>query len=882
MLKHQRFIPTALISVAMAWGLNIETRPLSAGNPSLFSISKAAAQSQYKVDAVRLVTQAFQADNPKARLTPLQTALKLYRSQGDLKGEQRVLLVIGQTYYQLNNLSQAQSYLEQAIAVGRNVRPSMPQPSLQDIYQALGHVYLQQGETHKAIATFKKSYNREALQYPALYPSKRRELKRIALAHMDRVTAEILHAQGYETHIFVDPDARLASLQTALKLYQHSQHYSGETNTLLDIGWTYESLGQLDQAIAYLDQGIKVGEKNSYQLDDRTKIQVESAYGSLGSYAIRQGKPQDALPAFERMLTLAKSKEGWAYSSALANLGLAHIALEDHDKALQYLQQANRLQNTSPELLPLLGLAYFKVGDLQAAEKTLRQLIKPQNSNNAGYVSPSTLKPNKNRKSNTPAQIQEQITNLDQYRLRGTETYDVDTCGLLQKIYADQGKELVSLEFAEYCRGRALAQRLAGNENSEIATSFAQVESLDLSDIQKVAQKQQATIVQYSLITEDVLSISDANSSELLMWVIPPKGKITFRKVSLLNERESFRNLVAKARQSMGVRGRAAIVAKRQSGSSSTGNSALKQLHRLLIEPIAEALPQDPNAHVIFIPQGPLFSIPFPALTNASGQFLVDRHTILTAPSIHSLQFTRRRYQQVKKLNQKQVLVVGNPTMPLVVGNPTMPQYAEEPLQPKQTLPALPGSETEAQQVAALYKTKALIGSQATEAAITPQLSQARIIHLATHGLLDPPQKLFGRLWLSDFDNPSQLKTPGAIALAPGGGQDGLLTSDEIYRLKLNAELVVLSACDTGQGAVLGDGVVGLSRSLLVAGAPSILVSLWKVSDQATADLMIDFYQQLQSTSDKAQALRQAMLKTRQKYPDPADWAAFTLIGESG
>jgi CHAT domain-containing protein len=92
---------------------------------------------------------------------------------------------------------------------------------------------------------------------------------------------------------------------------------------------------------------------------------------------------------------------------------------------------------------------------------------------------------------------------------------------------------------------------------------------------------------------------------------------------------------------------------------------------------------------------------------------------------------------------------------------------------------------------------------------------------------------------------------------------------------------VVLSACDTGRGEITGDGVVGLSRSFVAAGAPSVLVSLWAVDDSSTSELMGEFYRQLQSQPNKAQALRQAMLKIRRQKTNPFYWAAFTLIGEA-
>ena len=95
-----------------------------------------------------------------------------------------------------------------------------------------------------------------------------------------------------------------------------------------------------------------------------------------------------------------------------------------------------------------------------------------------------------------------------------------------------------------------------------------------------------------------------------------------------------------------------------------------------------------------------------------------------------------------------------------------------------------------------------------------------------------------------------------------------------------DSTFLVLSACNTGLGNITGDGVIGLSRSFMKAGVPSIVVSLWKVPDEATAKLMTDFYQN-QKTTNKAQALRNAMLATKEQYPQPGQWAAFTLMGEA-
>ncbi len=259
------------------------------------------------------------------------------------------------------------------------------------------------------------------------------------------------------------------------------------------------------------------------------------------------------------------------------------------------------------------------------------------------------------------------------------------------------------------------------------------------------------------------------------------------------------------------------------------------------------------------MPQNTLFLVPFAALQDKSDRYLIQQHTISIAPAIQVLGLTHQQRQTLQPATN--VLVAGNPIMPQV----TVPG-ADAPL----VLPDLPGAKDEAIAVAKSLNTTALIGKQATKHAIVQQMQTARIIHLATHGLLD------------DFKG---LGVPGAIALAPdGNGQpnDGLLTSDDILGMKLKAELVVLSACNTGRGKLTGDGVIGLSRSLISAGTPSVMVSLWSVPDAPTAALMTDFYQSWQTTHlDKAQALRQAMLNTMKSHPDPRDWAAFTLIGEA-
>jgi CHAT domain-containing protein len=284
---------------------------------------------------------------------------------------------------------------------------------------------------------------------------------------------------------------------------------------------------------------------------------------------------------------------------------------------------------------------------------------------------------------------------------------------------------------------------------------------------------------------------------------------------------------------------------------------------QLLITPIVDLLPQTLGARVIFIPHRSLFLVPFAALPVPGGKRLIEQYTISEAPSLQVLALQAQQKQSAS-FKPRRPLIVGNPTMPSLP-----PRLGESPIQ----LAALPGAGVEAQKIAQLLHTTALTGEGALESVVVKQMPQADFIHFATHGLIDELNYL-------------DMVVPGAIALAPERpyqadikAPDGLLTANEILDLKLQADLVVLSACNTGKGKITGDGVIGLSRALMTAGVPTVVVSLWSVPDAPTADLMVAFYEALQHNPDKATALRQAMLKTMQIYDDPTDWAAFVMMG---
>jgi len=186
----------------------------------------------------------------------------------------------------------------------------------------------------------------------------------------------------------------------------------------------------------------------------------------------------------------------------------------------------------------------------------------------------------------------------------------------------------------------------------------------------------------------------------------------------------------------------------------------------------------------------------------------------------------------------------------------------------------LPGTEKEVTEVARLYGGSALTGAAATEARVRQAVESADVVHLATHGYLHPTRAM----------------SSGVLLAAPGGPagdgthDDGALQAWEIYsQLRLRAELVVLSGCETGRGqSVRGEGLIGLTRALQYAGARSVVASQWKVDDESTRALMTAMHRNLRRGLAKDEALRQAMVALRRdrRTAHPYDWAPFRLLGD--
>lgn len=449
-----------------------------------------------------------------------------------------------------------------------------------------------------------------------------------------------------------------------------------------------------------------------------------------------------------------------------------------------------------------------------------------------------------------PAILQENCLSKVAEEPTATSTFDFANFSspdkLLQLALVEDNKIEEALVVADSVRAKQLNQALH-KQNSKPSVPFS------IQAIKEVATQHQLTFVEYSLHSGSKLGFGKPGEQEIYIWVVQPTGKIIFRKVQ--TDHLKISQLIDNFEESLGNRSIIAIKPKNPKNQTTNLTNSLTELEQILIQPIADFLPTNPEDKVIFVADNGQ-DIPFQALINQAGQSLIERHTVSRSPSIETMSLLKRA-----RISPNQA----QPGEALVVGNPIMPKVALEEGDPLTPLPALPGSEQEAIEVAKILQTTPITGAGATKNVLLQQMPRASIIHIASHG----------------FSSKSLTRIPGVLALTPTRDDQGLLTGDEIFKLNLNAQLAVLSACDTGFGFGLEEGVSGLPLSFITAGVPSVVVSQWSVPDAPTAELMVEFYRNWQDRKlDKAQALRQAMLTIKQIHPNPKNWAGFMLTGD--
>jgi CHAT domain-containing protein len=300
---------------------------------------------------------------------------------------------------------------------------------------------------------------------------------------------------------------------------------------------------------------------------------------------------------------------------------------------------------------------------------------------------------------------------------------------------------------------------------------------------------------------------------------------------------------------------------ERQIGNRDPGwTSSASSLYAILLSPIEHSLRN--HKLISVVPDGVLWRVPFPLLRH-DGRDLVERAAVFYAPSLSMLQLEPRRATASSRRGE--ILAFGNPT----VGGQTRERVRA--LTRDAEFGELPSAEAEVQAIASLFDTaqsRVYVREAARESVFKREGSRFRILHFATHGILDDRSPMYSAI---------------VLAASPNEADDGLLEAREIVGLHIESDLAVLASCDTARGRFgAGEGVIGMSWAFLVAGCPTTVVSQWQIHSRATEEMMIAFYRRLRAGDAPAEAMRQAQLSLRanRRYKDPFYWASFIVVGE--
>jgi CHAT domain-containing protein len=613
--------------------------------------------------------------------------------------------------------------------------------------------------------------------------------------------------------------------QQSLALCRATKNRDGEANALLSLGRAAYEQGRDREAVTFHEQAARIFQ----EIGDRTG-EVSTLFGSARAL----NRLKDFTGARERLSKVAADVESMRSESASLDLRTGYFATKQHYYDL-YIDVLMSLHEQAP------GQGW----DAKALEMHERRRAR-------GLL--DSLASTEIRRGAAPElaareqDLQSRINALAYAAQQGGQTREAETQQRDLLLALDQ----VRTEIAEH------ASR---------SVTLTPAEPLSLSRIQQEVLDPESLLLVYSL-----------GSERSFVWCIPHEGPMVSRV------------LIWKGKQIEGTAQLAHRALSRR-GRTHADGQWLSTLSRMLLEPIQDQLG---TVRLIIVTEGALEMIPFAALPDPRTEGnetkpLIARHEIVHLPSASALALLREKTRN-RSLAPRRVAVVASPvfspddprltgTAHSAAGEATrLPEDVERSVRDLGIdFTPLPATEREAAIVRELIPDRSLrweaLGFQANrEMVMSGELRRYRVLHFATHGLLHPSSPELSGLVLSLYDEKGNPR------------KDGFLRSYEIAAMDLPAELVVLSACQTGAGKeVRGEGPMTLTRSFMEAGARRVVSSLWNVSDSGTAELMRRFYQALVLYGLRpAQALRcsQLSMLDNERLNDPYYWAPFIFQGD--
>ncbi|HLJ49748.1 MAG TPA: CHAT domain-containing tetratricopeptide repeat protein [Bryobacteraceae bacterium] len=782
--------------------------------------------------------------NLQPALESLNAALPIIREIGDKNMEQVTLNNIGLVQSRLGNQRLAIETEQQALRLAQETGDRTEEAV---VLNNLGLAYHELGEEQHAIEQFEK-----ALQI-------QHETGNLANEGAAWSNLGAIHyTQG-------DLQESLDAFERALELRKNGGDRRGQANTMGKIAVVRHALGQDEEALAAFEAALQMDREVGDHLEEST------ATMNKGNVYMAQGRYPLAVAAFDEGMHI---QEKWGKSKDWGNeMSFKAVALtamgkyeEAHNTFSVALAAQRSIGNRRGESESLARLAALEIveghpveGASHAAESAqIAETIGEKRTRAEAMYQLSRCEEARGRSSEALNAINESLRVAEGVR-EGVSDYDLrasyfsrvrDRYDLKVKLLVETGDIAAAFETAEMSRARSLYDLLRNRLSPGQAPETGRVPLAELE-----SQLDSHTVaIEYSLG-------SDASYA----FVIKSDGVSATR----LEDRS---HIEAAARR---------LYAKWSTHQDSPADSSA--LSRMVLAPIRNAIGKD---RVVVVPDGALAYIPFDALFLAPERRLIEDHDVVTVVSLSSLKLIRDRIRN-RTPAAKLVAVFADPVFnrndPRVESGGQRTPVANRNVELERSasdvgltnLDRLVSTRREAAAIAALAPEKLRWESLDFNAALTavrdPRLSDYRIIHFATHGLMNSRDPHLSGLVFSLVDRKGQPQT-------------GFLRADEVSNLKLGADLVVLSACQTALGKELrGEGLLGLSRGFMYAGAPRVIASLWRVADAATAKLMSTFYEALLSDRvPAAEALRRAKLRLMRDslHSSPYYWAAFTLQGD--
>ncbi len=782
-----------------------------------------------------------------------EQTVALAREAGNRKALARALNNIATVLRDLGRYEDSLNYYHQVVALGRELNDL---PGLWTAYRNIGHLYAQMGDTDRAEAPLQ-----ESLRIAPQLPANSKIAQEASLLSLGVLEALREHYQA------------------ALNYYERSRSTKPENplfmaELLTNMASAHEKLGESQKSVELLQQALKIQESTGTGINGATLSDLGYSQESLGQL-------NQALASQERALALVRHFGGnpeweWQFESRIAHV---ERALGRNAEALRHYQDS------------INGLELLRAGALNTEFGRASLLARSR----AVYAETADLLYDMHREAQA-LEIAEHgrarafLDILAQSKIgladELTPQQRAREEALLARISAIQ-KELWKENLPPKEEQRRKTELAAAEDDLEAFhlevrranpryASVGYPEPMSTSRIQNDLLDPQTMLVEF-LLGEKRSLVWAVSKDRLAVAVLPPRKEIEEQVLA-------YRKLLAEKASALTLH--QSLPQLEQRG---------RKLYAMLLQPLESSLAS--SRRLIVVPDGALGYLPFETLVArtrrsaradaARPEYLLERFAIVYAPSASALaaiHAPRREPPQPPKA----LLAFGDPIVASPSSSAALPagdavrsaaagpaaalkdEYAERGF----AVTRLPYTRAEVLAIARLFpalQRRIYLGEQAREETVkTEKLEDYRFIHFASHGFIDEnvPARS-GILFSQD----------------PHSTEDGVLQMGEIMRLKMNADLVTLSACGTGLGKLVsGEGILGLTRAFFYAGARNVAVSLWNVNDSATAELMKAFYQNLNRGLPKAEALRKAKLallsSEQQSWRHPYFWAAFVLVGE--